>query len=1057
MTSCARRVTIHGVDRNGAECFRSRRQDVANRSGILHLAALAACAFGQTNNYPYILKTLAGTFPLGDGGPATSALLYYPTAAIPDAAGNLYILDADNNRIRKVSATGAISTLVQVNGIGWDMKLAADGSLYFGGEGAIVKVSPSGQMAYVAGSGIYGYSGDGGPAVSAEVGEVYALALDTAGNLYFCESSPGGDHVREVTTDGKIRTIAGMAGYGFNGDNKPATSTALNSPSGIAVDGSGNIYVADTNNSRIRKFTIGGDVVTVAGTGNYGKPVAGLAITTPLGWPMGLWLDAGGNLYAADSGNMVIVKIAPTGTLSRVAGNYNQYGSPGDGPATGVSLNSPSNVSLDAAGDLFVVDESHLVRKLTPAGSFTTMAGRLHFAGDGGPAAAAVLNNPDDIALDPQGDLFIADGLNYRIRKVGTNGTINTWGGNGVPGAPANGTSVAAVSTPYTYAMTTDATGSLYLAAGYGVVKVTPQGTVTNFAGTGEPGNAGDGGPATSATFLFVTGIALDSSGNVYVADSANNRVRVIAANTGIINAFAGSGTAGFAGDGGLATSAQLNLYPDEVYKQSPLAVDQKGNVYIGDLNNYRVRMVSPQGIISTVVGNGKFGVPGAGVPAASSPFSDAVSMAADGAGNLYISSFTFDQIYVLSGGAIRQITGGGGAPVDGAPAANASFRSDGLKVDGNGDLYAASGNLNQVWKLILNSPTAFTSAGGNNQTAQAGQALPNALKVQLMGRAGVGLAGAAVNFTVVSGSATLSAAFSQTDLTGTAGIGVTLGATAGPVVISATVPGTSLPALTFTETATVPPPVCSVPQPVVTSVHSATDFGGSTTFAPGSWLEIKGANLAQSARPWSGDDFNGSTAPTSLDGVSVTIDGNRAFLSYISPQQINVQAPADTAAGPVQLVVTTAACPSAPVTVQEAAMAPGLLAPSSFSSSGTQYLVAMLPDGNFVGNPNLIPGVGFRPAAPGETVTAYGIGFGAVTPVVSPGTITGLSNSLGNVTASFGSTPAAVGYAGLEPGVVGLYQFNLTVPNVPDGDYPITLQVGSTKTTQSVYLTVHH
>ena len=1027
-------------------------------SGVLYLSALAACAAAQTNSYPYILKTLAGAFPLGDGGPATSALLFFPTAAIPDGAGNLYILDSDNGRIRKVAPGGTISTFALVPAPGFDLKMGADGSFYVGLEGGVLKYSPSGNLTVLAGSGTYGHSGDGGLATNAEVGDVFAVAVDTAGNVYFTETSPAGDYIREVTADGKIHTIAGVAGYGYNGDNLTATSAALNDPSGLAVDNSGNVYVADSGNSRIRKFTVGGTISTIAGNGSYGQPGNGGALAMSFGWPVGLCLDSAGNIYTADSDYDVILKIAPGGPMSVVAGNYWEFGSPGDGPATSASLETPSNVSVDAAGDVFTVEDTHRVRKITPTGNLTTVAGKLHFAGDGGPAVSALLNMPDDLALDSQGNVFIADGFNYRIRKVGTDGNISTWGGTGVPGAPSNGKSASAVPMPYVFAMTPDTVGNLYLAVGYGVLKVTPAGIITNIAGTGAQGNTGDGGAAKSATFEAVTGIAVDAAGNIYVADSGANRVRVIAANTGIINAFAGSGTEGFSGDGGLATGAQLDLYPQAMIVQTPLAVDAKGNVYIGDVNNNRVRMVSTNGIITTVVGNGRFGVPTDGAQAASAPFSDAVSMSVDGAGNLYVSSYTFEEIYMISGGAIRHIAGGAAnMPADGMPAVGATFRSDGLKIDGNGDLYAASTNSNMVFKLILNAPTAFTVAGGNNQTGQAGQALANVLKVQLMGRAGTGVAGVTVNFAVTSGTATLSAPSTQTDASGTAGVGVTMGPNAGTVVITATAPGTGMTALTFTETATTPPPVCAVPQPLVTSVNSAGDFGGSPTFAPGSWLEIKGTNLAQSTRPWQGTDFSGVNAPTSLDGVSVTIDGKNAFVSYISPQQINVEAPADGASGPVALVVTVAACPSAPVTVQEAASAPGLLAPSSFNPAGTQYLVAVFPDGTFVGNPNLIPGVAFRPAAPGDTITAYGIGFGGVTPAIAPGTITGVQNSLGNVTASFGSTPAAVGYAGLEPGVVGLYQFNVTVPNVPDGDYPITFQMGAIQTTQKVYLTVHH
>ncbi len=465
--------------------------------------------------------------------------------------------------------------------------------------------------------------------------------------------------------------------------------------------------------------------------------------------------------------------------------------------------------------------------------------------------------------------------------------------------------------------------------------------------------------------------------------------------------------------------------------------------------------MVNTAGIISTVVGNnGAFANPD-GLQGTSTGFSIASGMTFDSAGNLYIGSQNYATIYKLSGGIIRRIAGASSGPLtDGTPALSTYFYPQGMKIDSNGDLYAVDSFNNTVRKLIANSPVSLSVTDGNSQTGTVGQLLSKALKVQLNGRAGLGVSGATVNFAVASGSATLSSASTITDSTGVAGVAVTLGTAAGTVVITASVPGTTLPGAQFTETATA---ACAVPQPVITSVNSAGDFGGSTTFAPGSWLEIKGTNLSQTTRLWAGGDFSGTNAPTSLDGVTATIDGKSAFVEYISPLQVNVQAPADAATGAVQITITTSSCSSAAFTATEAAAAPGLLAPSSFNIGGKQYLVALFPDGvTYVGNANLIPGVPFRPAAPGDIITAYGIGFGAVTPAVSPGAITGGSNAIPNLSISFGTTAATIAYAGLAPNVVGEYQFTFVVPNVPDGDYPIVVQDGSVTVPQTVYLTVH-
>jgi uncharacterized protein (TIGR03437 family) len=247
---------------------------------------------------------------------------------------------------------------------------------------------------------------------------------------------------------------------------------------------------------------------------------------------------------------------------------------------------------------------------------------------------------------------------------------------------------------------------------------------------------------------------------------------------------------------------------------------------------------------------------------------------------------------------------------------------------------------------------------------------------------------------------------------------------------------------------------------PVITSIISASGYGGFSSFAPGSWLEIYGVNLSQNTRDWSGA-FNGANPPTKLDGVSVKVNGkDAAAILYIqsNPAQINVQAPADTATGPVAITVTNCNATSSPTMVTEAALVPGMLALPSWNVGGKQYIVSVFPDGvTFVGNTGLVSGLAFRPAKPGDTIIAYGIGFGDVTPSFAPGVVVTQLNKLTNPLAiSFGSTPATTTYAGLAPNFVGLYQFNITVPNVADGDYQINITVGSVKVQQTIFLTVH-
>ena len=269
------------------------------------------------------------------------------------------------------------------------------------------------------------------------------------------------------------------------------------------------------------------------------------------------------------------------------------------------------------------------------------------------------------------------------------------------------------------------------------------------------------------------------------------------------------------------------------------------------------------------------------------------------------------------------------------------------------------------------------------------------------------------------------------------------------------------------------PPPAytCTNTAPVViSSVDSASAYGGYSYFASGSWLEIKGSNLADPNDPriangsgqWASSDFNGPNAPTNLDGISVNINGKPAYVWYLSPGQLNVQAPEDSASGNVAITVTNCEATSSQVMFSRRALAPGLLAPSNYTSGGTQYMVATFQsDGAYVLNTSLGASFGLtsRPAKPGDVIIAYGVGFGDVTPSILPGTIVSQANQLVNpVTVSFGSAPATLTYWGLAGSFVGLYEFYITVPSgLSNGDYKINVAQNGTALPQTMYLTVQN
>jgi uncharacterized protein (TIGR03437 family) len=246
---------------------------------------------------------------------------------------------------------------------------------------------------------------------------------------------------------------------------------------------------------------------------------------------------------------------------------------------------------------------------------------------------------------------------------------------------------------------------------------------------------------------------------------------------------------------------------------------------------------------------------------------------------------------------------------------------------------------------------------------------------------------------------------------------------------------------------------------PSIANVVSASAFGGFSNVAPGSWVEIYGSNLAPDTRGWAGGDFQGNNAPTMLDGVTVTIGNQKAFVSYISasPGQVNAQLPSNIATGAMQLTVTNGGTSSAPFGIVVSGTQPGLLAPASFKVGTSQYVVALLPDGTYALPAGSIAGVTSRPAHPGETITMYGIGFGPVTPNFAAGQIVTQQNQLELPLAiSFGQAPAQLSYAGLAPTLVGLYQFNVVVPTVPDSDVvPITFNLGGVVGTQTLFTSV--
>jgi len=596
-----------------------------------------------------VLTLIAGNGTVGfsgDNGPATQAQLGSPSGTplgvAVDAFGNLYIADAGNSRIRKVT-NGIITT--------------------------------------VAGNGTSGFSGDNGPAVTAQLGLPVAVAIDSFANLYIADAI--NNRIRRVA-NGVITTVAGNGGVGFSGDTGPATSAQLRNPLGVAVDSSGNLYISDADNQRIRRVT-NGVINTVAGTGTAGfSGDNGGATSAQLHSPVGIGVDSFGNLYIADALNNRIRKVS-NGVITTVAGTGTQGFSGDTGPATNAQLNVPTGVAADSAGNIYIADaNNNRVRKVA-SGVITTAAGNgfYHFGGDNGPASLALFNVPFAVAVDSAGNLYIADRENNRIRRI-SNGVITTVAGNGTAGFSGDGGLAINAQLDYPTGVAVDSAGNLYIADRNNQrIRKVSNGVISTVAGIGTFGFSGDGGMATSAQLNYPYGIAVDSAGNLYIADLANQRVREVS--NGVITTLAGDGVVGFGGDGGSATVGRLN---------SPfgVAVDSAGNVYIADRDNNRIRKVS-NGVITTAAGGGTQGFSGDGGPATSALLNNPFGVAVDSAGNLYIADENNQRIRKVSNGVITTIAGNGipGFGGDNGPATTAQLNYPlSVAVSSTGSVFVA-------------------------------------------------------------------------------------------------------------------------------------------------------------------------------------------------------------------------------------------------------------------------------------------------------------------------------------------------------------------------------
>ncbi len=689
---------------------------ISLRIGVLLFAVSSTAIAGDL--FPYK--------DVGDGEPATSVVLTLVDGVAVDREGNVYLSHRSKNRIRKITPDGIITTIAGNGTAGYSgdggpalqaslnfpAGLALDGenNLFIADRNnhRIRKVTPDGVITTVAGTGIAGFEGDNVPALQAPLHHPSDVEVAPNGDIYFSDRS--NHRIRKVDKDGIITTVAGQGQLGFGGDFGLAVNALLKYPFGISLDQKGNLYIADRGNNRVRKVDARGIITTFAGDsmhsfgGDYGP-----ASYSNLAYPTDVVVDEEDNIYIADRNNNRVRKVDRQGVITTFMGMGKTEFNGDNEIAPETSLHLPFALAIHPDHKLLVVDRSHFRVRSVGLKNYkvTTIAGngKSLFKGDGGPGQGATLNTPSGMVVDSLDNILFADMQHHRIRKIAPDGIISTFAGNGREGNEGNGGPALSASLFMPSTIAIDLDDNVYvvhrLGNGWVIRKIDAGGTITHFAGNGQQGSGGDGGPAIEASFYTISDIATDKEGNVYVSDSTSRSIRKIEKD-GIIQ----------------KVLDETRVPRAEEFHPNSVRVDDEGTLYFSDSGSSQIGKLSAEGVFQVIAGTGEFKDDGDHGPALVAGIRSPGGLVFGPDGTLYLAEEQTARIRKIDRqGIISPVAGTGvqGFSGDHGPASQAQLKSPfRMAFDSGGNLIFTDRDNNRVRKIDPHGNISTLAGHGN-------------------------------------------------------------------------------------------------------------------------------------------------------------------------------------------------------------------------------------------------------------------------------------------------------------------------------------------------------